>query len=121
MWTPTTRQHHSWDHLRYGSDLTDSEWGDDRPTHAATGQDRAAESVVDARSLCGAGFSLALRALQPKESRPGRQHAAERGKPERARIGGEKGGFQRGPCRVGGAGKVAETRRGRGALPAEYQ
>lgn len=26
MWTPTTRQQHSRDHLRYGSDLTDAEW-----------------------------------------------------------------------------------------------
>ena len=26
MWTPTTRQQHSRDHLRYGSDLTDQEW-----------------------------------------------------------------------------------------------
>ena len=26
MWTPMTRQHHSRDHLRYGSDLTDAEW-----------------------------------------------------------------------------------------------
>jgi transposase len=26
MWTPMTRQQHSRDHLRYGSDLTDSEW-----------------------------------------------------------------------------------------------
>lgn len=26
MWTPTTRQDYSRDHLRYGSDLTDAEW-----------------------------------------------------------------------------------------------
>ena len=26
MWTPMTRQQHSRDHLRYGSDLTDAEW-----------------------------------------------------------------------------------------------
>ena len=26
MWTPATRHQHSRDHLRYGSDLTDSEW-----------------------------------------------------------------------------------------------
>jgi len=26
MWTPTTRREHSRDHLRYGSDLTDTEW-----------------------------------------------------------------------------------------------
>jgi putative transposase len=26
MWTPTTRQEHNRDHLRYGSDLTDAEW-----------------------------------------------------------------------------------------------
>ena len=27
MWTPTTRRQHSRDQLRYGSDLTDAEWG----------------------------------------------------------------------------------------------
>jgi len=26
MWTPTTRQQHNLRHLRYGSDLTDTEW-----------------------------------------------------------------------------------------------
>ena len=26
MWTPTTRQQHNRDHLRYGSDLSDAEW-----------------------------------------------------------------------------------------------
>jgi transposase len=26
MWTPMTRQQHSREHLRYGSDLTDAEW-----------------------------------------------------------------------------------------------
>ena len=26
MWTPTTRNNHNRDHLRYGSDLTDAEW-----------------------------------------------------------------------------------------------
>ena len=26
MWTPMTRQQHSRDYLRYGSDLTDAEW-----------------------------------------------------------------------------------------------
>lgn len=26
MWTPTTRRQHSRDHLRYGSDLSDTEW-----------------------------------------------------------------------------------------------
>ena len=27
MWTPTTRQQHSRDELRYLTDLTDAEWG----------------------------------------------------------------------------------------------
>jgi transposase len=31
MWTPTTREQHNRDHLRYGSDLTDEEWEVLRP------------------------------------------------------------------------------------------
>ena len=44
MWTPTTRQHHSRDHLRYGSDLTDAEWemiAPLMPPPAKTGRPRA--------------------------------------------------------------------------------
>ena len=44
MWTSTTRQHHSRDHLRYGSDLTDAEWemiAPLMPPPAKTGRPRA--------------------------------------------------------------------------------
>lgn len=49
MWTPTTRQQHSHDHLRYGSDLTDAEWGDPRPVHAAADADGAGAGVANPR------------------------------------------------------------------------
>ena len=34
MWTPTTRQQHSREHLRYETDLTDCRVGSDRASHA---------------------------------------------------------------------------------------
>lgn len=43
MWTPTSRRQHSRDHLRYGSDLTDSEWAiiaPVMPPSASTGRPR---------------------------------------------------------------------------------
>jgi putative transposase len=43
MWTPTTRQQHNRDHLRYGSDLSDAEWriiGPFMPSPAKTGRPR---------------------------------------------------------------------------------
>jgi putative transposase len=43
MWTPATRRHHSRDHLRYGSDVTDGEWeimAPFMPPSARTGRPR---------------------------------------------------------------------------------
>jgi hypothetical protein len=43
MWTPVSGCQHSRKHLRYGSDLTDAEWG-------RAEENRSAAAVADARA-----------------------------------------------------------------------
>jgi putative transposase len=50
MWTPVTRRHHSRDHLRYESDLSDAEWA-------------LIEPLMPTPNLCGRPRAWPLRAI----------------------------------------------------------